>query len=546
MMRSSAAAFAWEFRRRHRWGLIAIGVYLAVIGAIRILAESRGLALRLDSPETFAFMDVVPLSSTFTYLLAVFTFGLEGDLTGRASMYPPRLFTRPVTTAALAGWPMLFGSVAMLMLWGAARLAVPWPDGVEMPTVWPGVLAASILAWTQALTWMPYPLPGLRIGVSVLLLWALDLVVFLWIYRKPSEWVMLALLVPQVPIAYGVARVAVARARRGHVPDWRGHFSRLAGGVASSAGAPRTFRSPAAAQSWLEWHRIGRSLPGWVAILLPFELALLLLSDRVPRLVDEILLSVLCTPILMATFAAANVRRASPQSRDAWGVSPFDGARPIATSALVRAKLEATVWSTALTWTLVLAAMPLALVITGTMDVVVEQARAVADAIGTARAVVLVLLALAFLVATTWKQLVQSLYVGLTGRGWLVKGSLFATLVALFLLGPILAWLMAHGAARGALWEAFPAILAVVATSKVMLSGAIAVRLQRRGLLSDRTLMAGAVGWCATVLALYTLFAWFLDSALFPRYLLVLLATVLVPLARVSAAPLALAWNRHR
>jgi len=36
------------------------------------------------------------------------------------------------------------------------------------------------------------------------------------------------------------------------------------------------------------------------------------------------------------------------------------------------------------------------------------------------------------------------------------------------------------------------------------------------------------------------------SGPLVPRYFLALLAILAIPLARVSAAPLALAWNRHR
>lgn len=545
-MRSSAAAFAWEFRRRHRWGLLAVVLYLAVIAIIRLVVTSRGTTIRFDSPESIAFMDVVPLASTFTYLLAVFTFGLDGDLTARRSMYPPRLFTRPVTTAALAGWPMLYGTVAMLLLWSAARVAVPWPAEFGMPAVWPGVLGASILAWTQALTWMPYPLPGLRIIVSVLLLWALDAVVFLWLYQKPSEWAMLAVLVPQLPLAYVVAHVAVARARRGHVPDWQDAFAWLAPFAGSASRRSTQWRSSAQAQAWYEWHRIGRSLPGWVAILLPFELALLLGSSNLPRLVDFILAGVLITPPFMATFSAANVRRSSPEARDAWGVSSFDGARPLTTAAIVGAKLTATIWSTALAWTLVLVATPIALAITGTLPVVTEQWRQLTDSLGTPRAIVLALLLLAGVIATTWKQLVQSLYLGLTGRPWLIKGSVFLTLLALFLLGPITAWFMEHGAARGALWDALPLLLATLALIKLSAVAWVAVRLQRSGLLRDGVLLLGAAAWCTAVLALYAVLAWLMDSALFPRHVFVLIAIGVVPLLRLSAAPLAFAWNRHR
>ncbi len=545
-MRSSAAAFAWEFRRRHRWGLLAVVVYLAVIAVIRLVIAMRGITIRLDSPESLAFMDVVPLASTFTYLLAVFTFGLDGDLTARRSMYPPRLFTRPTTTSALVGWPMLYGTLAMLLLWMVARLAVPWPFDVEMPAVWPGVLAASILAWTQALTWMPYPLPGLRIVVSVLLLWALDAVVFVWLYLKPSEWAMLAVLVPQLPLAYVVAHVAVGRARRGHVPSWQNAFAWLVPLAGSASRERPPWRSSAQAQAWYEWHRIGRSLPGWVAILLPFELALLAGSSNVPRLVDFILVGVLITPPFMASFSAANVRRSSPESRNAWDVSPFDGARPLTTASIVRAKLTATIWSTALAWTLVLVATPIALALTGTLPVITEQWRQLDSAVGTSRATLLALLLLAGLAATTWKQLVQGLFLGLSGRPWLIKGSVFVTLLALFLLGPISAWFMEHDAARGVLWNALPLLLAGLTLAKVSAAAWAAVRLQRRGLLRDGVLLLGAAAWCTIVLVLYAALAWFMDSSLIPRYVLALIAIAVVPLARLSAAPLAFAWNRHR
>jgi hypothetical protein len=39
---------------------------------------------------------------------------------------------------------------------------------------------------------------------------------------------------------------------------------------------------------------------------------------------------------------------------------------------------------------------------------------------------------------------------------------------------------------------------------------------------------------------------WMLDTPHIPHYLLLLLAILAIPLARLSAAPLALAWNRHR
>ncbi|HEX9310311.1 MAG TPA: hypothetical protein VF887_05830, partial [Gemmatimonadaceae bacterium] len=59
-------------------------------------------------------------------------------------------------------------------------------------------------------------------------------------------------------------------------------------------------------------------------------------------------------------------------------------------------------------------------------------------------------------------------------------------------------------------------------------------------------LVTGAACWSVAVLALYGVLVWLLDTPHIPHYLLMLVAILAIPLARLSAAPLALAWNRHR
>src|SRR5258708_8855313 len=98
-----ALAIAWEFRQRHRWGLIALGCYLAALAIIKLLILGSGRRINLDSPESFAFVVVIPMTATFTYFVAVFTFCLRGGPAARPALYPPPMFTRPGTTAALAG-----------------------------------------------------------------------------------------------------------------------------------------------------------------------------------------------------------------------------------------------------------------------------------------------------------------------------------------------------------------------------------------------------------------------------------------------------------
>src|SRR5712691_1551892 len=526
-MRSPAIAIAWEFRRRHRWGLIALAVYLLALATIKLLILEPGGGVNFEDDLSFALVVVVPLTATFMYFLAVFSFGLAGDLAARESIYPARMFALPVTTTALAGWPMLYGTAVMASLWLATALFARWP-------------------WEIGLTWMPYALPGLRVIVTVLWLAALDAVVLLAIHYHAPEPLMVAILAPQLPLAYFSACFAVARARRGDVPDSRGMFARL-GQIADDLKHRRDhFSSPARAQVWLEWRRHGRSLPALVGILLPFELALLWLAKDAPAFVFEILFLALITPPFMAAFTAWTVSQPNPQVRDSYGVPPFIATRPLTSAELIAAKLKMAMWSALAAWLLVLVAMPLALEWSGTWSVVTERARRMNDAIGTPRAATVVLLILAGFIVATWKQLVQSLHIGLTGREWLVKGSVLLTLTLLILCGPIVEWIIDTRSVQRALWDALPLILASLVGIKMSAAAWIATRLDRSRLLGDRALVLGAACWLVAVLALYGVLVWFFSTPFVAHYLLALIAILAVPLARLSAAPLALAWNRHR
>jgi len=537
-------------QRRHRWGLIAVAAYLIVLAVVKLVVRARGRAVVFGSDESFAFAVIVPLDAILTYCLALFTYGLSGDLAGRPSMFPRRLFTLPASTAALAGWPMLYGSIAMILVWAAARTLVVWPSGIDTPVVWPAFAAAALLAWTQALTWMPYGLSGLRVILAVLWLATINSIVLLALHYDASERVMLAITVPQIPLAYLAARSAVARARCGVVPDWRGAFAWI-GAIARVRRGSRSgnFATPERAQRWLEWRRHGRTLPALVAILLPFELALLFTTGGTPALIFMILLGLLLTPPFMAAFVAATVRKPDldgREGRDDYGLAPFLATRPLSNRSLIAAKLTMSLWSTALAWALVVIAIPLGVWLSDTWPVVIDRWHRTVALMGAARAAVLALLIVAAFVAATWKQLVQTLYIGMTGRIWIVRASLVLTLVLLTAIGPLLEWIGSTSAVRAALWNAAPLLLGVLACVKLCAAAGVAVRLFRSRLLRDRTLVLGAAGWCVAVLALSAVLSWWIATELFPRYLFVFAAILAVPLVRLAAAPLALDWNRHR
>jgi hypothetical protein len=536
-MRSAPAAIGWEFRRHHRWALMALAGYMFVLWTTRALG--LGYPIKLDPPNGMAGLVIAPLSAAFFYFVGVFSYGFAGDLAARQSIYPARMFTLPVTDRALAGWPMLYGMAATTTLWLATALLARLTGGldVRLPLIWPALLTSVYLAWTQAFMWLPYGLPGLRVIAAVLWLAAVDTIVLVALHYKASELRMIALLAPQIPLAYLVARFAVARARRGEVPDWSGLFARL--GRTSDVRPRRRANFPSAvrAQTWFEWRRHGRTLPAMVALVVPVELLLLFIpGNNTAPVVFLALFVVLFTPPFMAAFAAAALSTSTP----------FMARRPLTSMALIAAKLRMTIWSTLAAWLLVIVFVPVALALSGTMPVFVERARAGLEVTGTLRGIAVVLLVLAALISATCKQLVQSLCIGLTGRDWLIKGSVFLALALLAAAAPLADAIISNRSLQSAIWNGLPWILVALVCIKACLASWIAVRLHDRRLLSDRALVLGAACWFVTVLALYGVLEWLAASPLVPRYFLGAIAILQVPLVRVSAAPLALEWSRHR
>ena len=87
------------------------------------------------------------------------------------------------------------------------------------------------------------------------------------------------------------------------------------------------------------------------------------------------------------------------------------------------------IWSTLAAWVVVLVVIAARLLLVGRRPVLIEWARWFARPSALPRAIVAALLVLGCLMLGTWKMLVQSLYIGLTGREWLIKTSGFVWLV---------------------------------------------------------------------------------------------------------------------
>ncbi len=536
-MRGAARAIAWEFQLRHRLALAGCLVYLAGFWIVKALVLGPDVAMRWGPPNALGGLLIGPLQITYFFCLGIFSYGFDGDMGARESVFPRRMFTLPVSTFALAGWPMLYGATCAATLWLVTVLLIRWTGGVgmEVPWIWPAIMAATYVVWIQALTWFAYPLRGLRIAIAVLVLSSFSLTIILALEFHARESTMIAILAPQLLIACGLAFVAVARARRGVTPGWSAAIGpRPAPGRQALAAH---FSSPSRAQAWLEWRQHGRTLPLLVTYVVPCELVLLFLpgNDRT-GIIFFILFVALITPPAMAMLAAPALSTFSTHA----------ATRPLTNMALIAAKIRMTAWSTLVAWALVTVYITCALFLSGAMPVAVEKLRDLAEIAGSLRATLLVLIVFAALVLSTWKNLVQSLCIGLSGRPWLIKLSVLAALILVSVAFPALWLLVMNDRVQSFVWESLVWILAALVVLKASAGAWVAIRLHDRRVLSDRALVIGAVTWLVAVVAVFGLLRWIVASPIYPFYGLGAIAILMVPLARLAAAPLALASSRHR
>ena len=196
------------------------------------------------------------------YVIGVFAYGFDGKLESAESGFPARLFLLPVRTWVLVGWPMATGRrVVAVLLWLAWDRLVLRPSGVETPAWWAAMLAA-VVATSQALVWLPFGLPWLRLLVMIGTLTAL--------VRAPAILAVAGERFTDPETQNSVLGAFAVAARSGLVPGrvgrgrsrsaWRRRGLVVARGdpfrsIAVPAPGLRPFSSAMRAQVWYEWRR---------------------------------------------------------------------------------------------------------------------------------------------------------------------------------------------------------------------------------------------------------------------------------------------------
>jgi hypothetical protein len=318
----------------------------------------------------------------------------------------------------------------------------------------------------------------------------------------------------------------------------------------------KTFDSPAAAQMWFEWRRSGLVLPLLtsgllIAVIGPFSW----FNRGEPGSTFRILVMVLAMPVLLAWPIGKGFSKPDFWSQDL-SISGFIAVKPMTNADVVLIKMKAAAASAIVSWLIVLAFLVVWLPFWGTLDTIRSVAKLVDEVYGPSSFApygIAVLIIFAGLLVT-WRFLVGGLWLGLSGNRQLFMA--FAVPYAFFPLVVIATLLILSEAnpSRLNLSDGLPqlVIFEVIAATAVIAKFWLWV-FSWRDVDSDRARQY-LLFWAGSTVPMLVLaiFLWQVAKPHLPmdsvgiRNLLMLVALLMVPLARVGYAPSALAKNRHR
>jgi hypothetical protein len=564
-MHSPALALTGQVWLRHRLGLsICAGVWLAVAVTAQLtpqMAWGPGPEDGALRPVHFLFLfgSFMPV---IAFVICAFVFNRDGPLEATDSAFPHWTFVLPVRTPTLVAWPMLQAAAMTAGVWLAWDIAVLRPAGLDLPLVWPAVLLAAVVAWMQALSWTPHPLPLLRIVTLMLAIATVALIAAYGMLEEIPDVVWVTLLAALIPLAYGVALVGVAKARRGETPEWMWP-ARVWKAVREWLPRRRTdFASALEAQAWFEWRVRGIGIPFAVGFILVAWVPGFLLA---PRAIENVqspesptvtavahaltphglslagLLGVLPLYMGLMGFDLGGVLYKGQWIHNTRaGCHPFVGLRPLSDGEIVLAKMRTAARGTLASLALALAVVGLMLSLTGAWR---ELAAApVLEPFSTWEVCVGVAAGAAILFALTWLRLVAHLWAGLSGEPWLIRTVSIIVMVAWLPLAYAVWWLFQRPTGLATLQ-----IVAVAAVAaKFVLAAGLARHLIRRRILGAPSVALSLAAWTILAVGAITLLSRLLPGEQVPPLAVAAGVLLFMPLNRLIAAPLVLAWNRHR
>ena len=268
-----------------------------------------------------------------------------------ASSYPRHMFVLPARTRTLVFWPMVLGVTIVALTWVAVALLVYRPSGIALPVLLPALGLAAFMAWAQAFSWMPLPVPWLRSLIVTFAMSALVAVPLrLAVTSSASTTALACLLAGYIVAAWLFAWAAVTCDRRGlaWVPSRRVPLASAIFDRAVTGRRRRPFASPLAAQEWYDARCHGLMLNGFVRLALFFIWLILMTAGRRHESLQwfSMMLTLLAVVVIVVIAAAGtSLGRFVPVWSTSTVATTFVFTRPLATQRIVAAKYRVAVRS---------------------------------------------------------------------------------------------------------------------------------------------------------------------------------------------------------
>jgi hypothetical protein len=546
-MRSTVMALTWEIWRRSQratWlvvGIISSGwlVNQIIPGSFRASESARERLLTVNWLLTVG---------SFFFVFGIFNY-TEFNPRKEWNGFPYRLFVLPVPTWVLVALPMLLGVASVELVYLAWIKLVFTPAQIFRPG-WFAVLLGTLMLFYQAILWSLAGSRMLRMIVLGLTGASFIGIAFLPFFAKyiSSPWLSEKVLIPLLAglaiFALAGAWFSVARQRRGGRGRRNWVMTQIERLIDLMPRRSQSFGSPSAAQFWFEWRRAGLLLPvcvGAILLLVIGPLSWLLRHDSGHTVWT--LAWTLGMPLLLAAAMGKGFSKPDFWSRDL-SLVPFLAVRPLTSGEMVVIKMKVAALSTGVAWLLVLAFVSLWLPLwANPTGLNLYRFRLWLIYGDTHYAIAILSVAAAMLL--TWRCLMGSLWVGLSGSRKFFVGFTFLQggAAVLALLGVI--W---HSANAKLLdldlqlsWLGWILALAVIAK---LWMAVFSWRKVTLGRVRKYALIWSGGTLCFVVLAVLVrcppLDVYRLE------HLLVLAALLPFPIARLGLAPLSLAKNRHR
>lgn len=544
-MRSPTIALLWEIWWPHRQN-VALIAGATVVGIILDALEAPGSE---PSPLTtlLAMMAFLLLFAVFSY-----TESSGGRELGR---FPRRLFTLPVTSLHLLAVPLLAGIAAIELLY--LLWMEPLARGESTSNVFVAILLAAFVVFYQAALWTLERAGALRLiilGGVAIAVFTIGLLPSFPPSPPPwwrSEAALAGLVAGLAVVAFLLAWRHVAGLRAGggrSAPLAESLFAWIAEATPERR---KPFANAMAAHFWFEWRSSGMVLPalvGGIVLVGVMPMSWLVRSDGGDTF--RLLLAALAGPIFLAVPVGVAFSKPTFWSEDL-AVPAFIAVCPLSSEDLVATKVKVAAVSAVLSWVVMLVFVTVWLSSWANLDSVSLFAlqlwafheHSVAAVYG-----IVVLLAIAGMFLT-WRFLVSRLWSGLSGKRTMFVASVFAILVLVlagiaFEADRLPGWLLRDPARLAPVaWIAAVAVIAKYWIAAYAWRG-VAPRYLRVYLI---VWLAGTASFLALGIVLWGMVRIYLPLDVDRlRSVVILLALLAVPLARVGLAPAQLARNRHR